>query len=119
MTAVLITSFILLVSVGGRRGRRPQIGFAGHRRRRSNVRATAQRFVELAGGAESEFVLVPTAQEGDELDLKNQEAEFVRRLGLGIDEPTAVVVHGDRLEVIGRGVVGIYDGKEHDGKRQL
>ncbi len=38
-------------------------------------------------------------------------------LGLGIDEPAAVVVTGDRLEVIGRGVVGIYDGKDHDGKR--
>jgi cyanophycinase len=38
-------------------------------------------------------------------------------LGLGIDESTAVVVTGDRFEVIGRGVVGIYDGKDHDGKR--
>jgi cyanophycinase len=38
-------------------------------------------------------------------------------LGLGIDEPAAVVVQGDRLEVIGKGVVGIYDGKDHDGKR--
>ena len=38
-------------------------------------------------------------------------------LGLGIDEPAAVVVQGDRLEVIGRSVVGIYDGKDHDGKR--
>ena len=208
---------------------------------------TAQRFVELAGGAESEFVLDPDGHEGDELDLKKQEEEFIRRfrvknvavlhtrdraeadteafaaplktargvwfaggrqwrlvdsymgtrtereiaavlerggviggtsagatiqgsylvrgaregnqimmapgyeqgfgylrgvaidqhlltrrraddlvavidkkpelLGLGIDEPAAVVVQGDRLEVIGRGVVGIYDGKEHDGKR--
>jgi cyanophycinase len=38
-------------------------------------------------------------------------------LGLGIDESTAVVAEGDRFEVIGRGVVGIYDGKDHDGKR--
>jgi cyanophycinase len=38
-------------------------------------------------------------------------------LGIGIDESTAVVVEGDRFEVIGRGVVGIYDGKDHDGKR--
>jgi cyanophycinase len=38
-------------------------------------------------------------------------------LGLGIDEATAVVVEGDRFEVIGRGVVGIYDNKDHDGKR--
>jgi aminobenzoyl-glutamate utilization protein B len=38
-------------------------------------------------------------------------------LGLGIDEPAAIVVRGDRFEVIGRSVVGIYDGKDHDGKR--
>ena len=31
-------------------------------------------------------------------------------LGLGIDEATAVVVQGDRFEVIGKSVVGIYDG---------
>ena len=27
------------------------------------------------------------------------------------------MVQGDRLEVIGRSVVGIYDGKDHDGKK--
>ena len=30
-------------------------------------------------------------------------------LGIGIDEDTAIVVHGDRLEVIGQGYVAIYD----------
>jgi cyanophycinase len=38
-------------------------------------------------------------------------------LGIGLDEPAAIVVRGDRIEVIGRSVVGIYDGKDHDGKR--
>ena len=38
-------------------------------------------------------------------------------LGLGIDEPAAIVVQGDRFEVIGQSVVGIYDGKDHDGKQ--
>jgi cyanophycinase len=38
-------------------------------------------------------------------------------LGIGLDEPAAIVVRGDRMEVIGRSVVGIYDGKDHDGKR--
>jgi aminobenzoyl-glutamate utilization protein B len=38
-------------------------------------------------------------------------------LGIGLDEPAAIVVHGDRLEVIGQSVVGIYDGKDHDGKK--
>jgi aminobenzoyl-glutamate utilization protein B len=38
-------------------------------------------------------------------------------LGLGLDEPAAIVVRGDRFRVIGRSVVGIYDGQDHDGKR--
>ncbi len=38
-------------------------------------------------------------------------------LGIGLDEPSAIVVKGDRLLVIGKTVVGIYDGKDHDGKR--
>ena len=37
-------------------------------------------------------------------------------LGIGLDEPTAIVVKGDRFLVVGRSVVGIYDGKDHDGK---
>jgi len=37
-------------------------------------------------------------------------------LGIGIDEATAAVVQQERLEVVGDGHVGIYDGKEHDGK---
>src|SRR5262249_11932968 len=37
-------------------------------------------------------------------------------LGLGLDEPAAIVVRGDRFQVVGRGVVGIYDGRDHDGK---
>jgi cyanophycinase len=38
------------------------------------------------------------------------------RLGIGIDEATAAVVQGDRLEVLGDGSVGIYDGKQHEGR---
>lgn len=38
-------------------------------------------------------------------------------LGIGIDESTAIVVQGDRFEVIGESKVAIYDGQEHDGKR--
>ncbi len=32
-------------------------------------------------------------------------------LGIGLDEDTAVIVQGDRFEVMGRGPVGIYDAK--------
>ncbi len=38
-------------------------------------------------------------------------------LGIGLDEPSAIVVKGDRFLVIGETVVGIFDGKDHDGKR--
>ncbi|HEV3037185.1 MAG TPA: cyanophycinase [Candidatus Angelobacter sp.] len=38
-------------------------------------------------------------------------------LGIGIDESTAIVVHGDEFEIIGKSKVGIYDGKDHDGKK--
>jgi aminobenzoyl-glutamate utilization protein B len=37
-------------------------------------------------------------------------------LGIGLDEPSAIVVKGDRFLVIGRSVVGIYDGRDHEGK---
>jgi cyanophycinase len=38
-------------------------------------------------------------------------------LGLGIDESTAVVVQGDRFEVVGRSKVAIYDGQPHGDRR--
>lgn len=37
-------------------------------------------------------------------------------LGIAIDEGTAAIVEGNRLEVLGDGHVGIYDGKDHNGK---
>ena len=40
-----------------------------------------------------------------------------RLLGIGIDESTAIVVHGNEFEVIGASKVGIYDDKDHDGKK--
>jgi aminobenzoyl-glutamate utilization protein B len=40
-------------------------------------------------------------------------------LGIGLDEPTAIVVKGDRFLVVGRTVVGIYDGRDHAGKPYL
>lgn len=35
--------------------------------------------------------------------------KYSELLGIGIDEDTAIVVHGDRFEVIGQGYVAIYD----------
>ncbi len=37
-------------------------------------------------------------------------------LGIGIDEGTALEVHGDTATVLGRSKVAITDGREHDGK---
>lgn len=43
-------------------------------------------------------------------------AERFQLLGVGIDEATAIVVQGDRVEVAGDGHVGIADGKTHGGR---
>jgi cyanophycinase len=58
--------------------------------------------------------LIARGRQNDLVGVIDKKPEL---LGLGLDEPAAIVVQGDRMEVIGRSVVGIYDGKEHDGKR--
>jgi cyanophycinase len=58
--------------------------------------------------------IIPRHREQDLVPVIEAHPEL---LGLGIDESTAVVVQGDRFEVIGKSVVGIYDGEDHDGKR--
>ena len=60
--------------------------------------------------------IIPRHREQDLVAVIEAHPEL---LGLGIDEATAVVVQGDRFEVIGKSVVGIYDGADHDGKRVL
>jgi cyanophycinase len=70
-------------------------------------------FGYLRGVAVDQHLLVRRRQD-DLVDVINKKPEL---LGLGLDESAAIVVQGDRMEVIGRSVVGIYDGKEHDGKR--
>jgi cyanophycinase len=51
--------------------------------------------------------------------LAGEHAKEPARLGLGIDEDTAVIVQEGRFEVLGDHHVGIYDGSEHDGKPYL
>jgi len=70
-------------------------------------------FGYLRGVAIDQHLLTRKRQD-DLVEVIDKKPEL---LGLGLDEPAAIVVHGDRLEVIGRSVVGIYDGKDHDGKR--
>ena len=46
-----------------------------------------------------------------QFDLIDVVAKQPELLGIGIDENTAIVVEGDRFEVLGRGYVAIYDAK--------
>jgi cyanophycinase len=71
-----------------------------------------QGFGYLRGVAVDQHIL-PRKRAGD---LAPVIAAHPELLGIGVDESTAVVVEGDRFEVIGRGVVGISDGRDHDGK---
>jgi cyanophycinase len=70
-------------------------------------------FGYLRGVAIDQHIL-PRHRAEDLVEVINAHPDL---LGLGIDESTAIVVQGDRFEVIGRGIVGIYDGKDHDGKK--
>jgi cyanophycinase len=38
-------------------------------------------------------------------------AEYPDQLGIGIDEETALIVKGDRAQVVGQGTVSVYDGR--------
>jgi len=72
-----------------------------------------QGFGYLRGVAVDQHLL--TRRRADDLvEVIDKKPEL---LGIGLDERAAIVVRGDRMEVIGQTVVGIYDGKEHDGKR--
>jgi aminobenzoyl-glutamate utilization protein B len=72
-----------------------------------------QGFGYLRGAAIDQHLVV-RGRADDLVDVINKRPEL---LGLGIDESAAIVVRGDRFEVIGRSVVGIYDGTDHNGKR--
>lgn len=78
--------------------------------------------IMMAAGHETGFVLLGDSAidqhvntRGREKDLDPVIAAHPSLLGIGIDEETAIVVHGDFFKVIGPGQVAIHDGKEHDG----
>lgn len=50
-----------------------------------------------------------------ENELVNVIDAYPELLGIGLDEKAAIVVQGDRVEVIGEGRVAIYDNKKHGG----
>jgi cyanophycinase len=47
-----------------------------------------------------------------QLDLQPVVKRFPRLLGLGLDEGTAIVVHGTTAEVIGRGMLYVHNGRD-------
>jgi cyanophycinase len=55
------------------------------------------------------------SQRGRENDLATVVAAQPGLLGVGIDEGIAVIVQGNTMTVIGKGVVRITDGTKHDG----
>lgn len=67
-----------------------------------------EKFIELAGGAEKNFIIVPTAggnrkQDGTLQDYKEGD------LGIGLSEGTAIVVRQDTFEVMGKWKVAVHD----------
>ncbi len=72
-----------------------------------------QGFALMDGVAIDQHIL-PRGRAGDLAPVIDDNPEL---LGLGVDEATAMVVAGDRFEVIGRGVVAVHDGCEHDGRK--
>lgn len=56
------------------------------------------------------------AQRQYERGLKATIAAHPDLLGIGIDEATALIVHGSQIEVLGEGHVKLYDGRDHHGQ---
>jgi cyanophycinase len=76
----------------------------------------------MSPGHEQGFGLVRNTAIDQHLITRHREKDLVAviethpgLLGIGIDESTAIVVQGDRFDVIGESKVAIYDGQTHDG----
>jgi cyanophycinase len=74
----------------------------------------------MAKGHERGFAFLKNVAVNPHLTEAKRDAERVNvvdahpeLLGIGIDEKAALLVNGDRFEVIGEGRVAIYDNKKH------
>ncbi|MCX6617348.1 MAG: cyanophycinase [Acidobacteria bacterium] len=82
--------------------------------------------IMMAKGHEEGFGLLKNSAIDQHVNARGRESDLISvieahpgLLGIGLDEATAIVVSGRRLEVIGEGKVRIYDGWEHEGRKFL
>jgi cyanophycinase len=75
--------------------------------------------IMMVPGHENGFALLPNSAIDQHVIARHRESDLVpviashpRLLGIGIDQETAIVVHGDTFEVIGDSKVIIHDGKK-------
>jgi cyanophycinase len=80
--------------------------------------------IMMAKGHEEGFGYVKNVAIDQHLLARHREEDLVavvdthpELLGIGLDEPAAIVVRGDEFEVIGQSKVAIYDGRDHGCKR--
>lgn len=78
----------------------------------------------MAKGYEQGFAYLQNVAIDQHVDTRKREndmgavvAAHPELLGIGLEEPAAIVVEGDTFEVIGAGRVLITDGQQHDGKQ--
>ncbi|MCM3870499.1 MAG: cyanophycinase [Pyrinomonadaceae bacterium] len=86
------------------------------------VRGRPDKPLLMAKGHERGFGFLKSVAINPHLTEAKRDAELVnvidtypQLLGIGIDEKAAILVQGDRFEVIGSGRVAIYDNKKHGG----
>lgn len=86
------------------------------------VRGRPDKPLLMAKGHERGFGFLKNVAINPHLTESKRDAELVnvidaypKLLGIGIDEKAAILVQGDRLEVIGEGRVAIYENKKHGG----
>lgn len=80
--------------------------------------------IMMAPGHEEGFGLLRNAAVDQHLTARNRQEDMLQvierhphLLGIGLDEGTAIIVRGDRAEVVGRGRVAFYNTADADGMR--
>jgi len=86
------------------------------------IRGNPNKPVLMAKGSERGFAFMRSVAVNPHLSEAMRQNELVtivdvhpKLLGIGIDEKAAIVVTGDRIKVIGKGRVAIYDNTKHGG----